>query len=88
MRALDFVNVRKSYPSPAGAALVALDDFTLTVEPGRFVTVVGPSGCGKTTLLRMAAGLMSPDKAARSASTASRSPAPAPRCRWCSRASA
>src|ERR1700761_5584239 len=61
MRALDFVNVRKSYVSPAGAPLVALDDFTLTVDSGRFVTVVGPSGCGKTTLLRMAAGLIPPD---------------------------
>jgi NitT/TauT family transport system ATP-binding protein len=61
MRELDFVKVRKSYASPAGGSLVALDDFTLTVDSGRFVTVVGPSGCGKTTLLRMAAGLVPPD---------------------------
>jgi NitT/TauT family transport system ATP-binding protein len=61
MRELDFVNVRKSYVSPDGEPLVALEDFTFTVDGGRFVTVVGPSGCGKTTLLRMAAGLMLPD---------------------------
>ena len=61
MRELDFANVRKSYASPAGDRLLALDDFTLTVDSGRFVTVVGPSGCGKTTLLRMAAGLVPPD---------------------------
>src|SRR5215469_2015589 len=61
MRELDFANVRKSYDSPAGARLLALEDFTLTVDSGRFVSVIGPSGCGKTTLLRMAAGLVPPD---------------------------
>ena len=44
MRELDFANVRKSYASPAGDRLLALDDFTLTVASGRFVTVVGPRG--------------------------------------------
>lgn len=38
----------------------AVDDITLTIGKGRFVTFVGPSGCGKTTLLRMMAGLESP----------------------------
>jgi NitT/TauT family transport system ATP-binding protein len=58
MPELDFVNVRKSYESPTGDRLLALDNFTLKVEGGRFVSVVGPSGCGKTTLLRMAGGLI------------------------------
>jgi NitT/TauT family transport system ATP-binding protein len=58
MPELEFVNVRKSYTSPTGENLVALADFSLKVDGGRFVSVVGPSGCGKTTLLRMAAGLM------------------------------
>jgi iron(III) transport system ATP-binding protein len=39
----------------------ALDDITLNIEPGRFVTVLGPSGCGKTTLLRLIAGFEAPD---------------------------
>ena len=62
MRELDFAKVRKSYESPAGGRLLALEDFTFTVDSGRFVSVIGPSGCGKTTLLRMAAGLVSADE--------------------------
>ena len=34
---------------------------TLTIENGSFTTLLGPSGCGKTTLLRMIAGLETPD---------------------------
>jgi len=39
----------------------ALDDLSLTVDSGELVALLGPSGCGKTTLLRMIAGLESPD---------------------------
>lgn len=34
---------------------------TLTIDSGSFTTLLGPSGCGKTTLLRMIAGLETPD---------------------------
>ena len=34
---------------------------SLTIENGSFTTLLGPSGCGKTTLLRMVAGLETPD---------------------------
>jgi NitT/TauT family transport system ATP-binding protein len=37
--------------------MTALEDFTLDVADGEFVSVVGPSGCGKSTFLRMLAGL-------------------------------
>ncbi len=40
-----------------GEALPVLDDVTLTVNPGEFVSIVGSSGCGKSTLLRLIVGL-------------------------------
>jgi spermidine/putrescine transport system ATP-binding protein len=40
---------------------VALVGADLTVAPGEFVAIMGPSGCGKTTLLRIVAGLETPD---------------------------
>jgi NitT/TauT family transport system ATP-binding protein len=39
------------------SAMIALNDVDLTIEPGRFVSLIGPSGCGKSTLLRIVAGL-------------------------------
>ena len=41
--------------------VVAVNDFSLSIEPGAFLTLLGPSGCGKTTLLRCIAGLEDPD---------------------------
>lgn len=38
----------------------AVENFTLTVEDGEFITLLGPSGCGKTTTLRMIAGFIKP----------------------------
>ena len=39
----------------------AVDDLSLTVQPGEFISLLGPSGCGKTTTLRMIAGFEQPD---------------------------
>jgi NitT/TauT family transport system ATP-binding protein len=39
---------------------VALEDFSLTVRRGEFVSLLGPSGCGKSTVLRIIAGLIAP----------------------------
>src|SRR3954451_10373190 len=41
-----------------GDPILALDDCSLDIEPGEFVSVVGPSGCGKSTLMLMVAGLL------------------------------
>jgi ABC-type Fe3+/spermidine/putrescine transport system ATPase subunit len=40
--------------------VVAVDDISLDVSQGEFLTLLGPSGCGKTTTLRMIAGFESP----------------------------
>ena len=40
----------------------AVDDVSLAIERGEFLTLLGPSGCGKTTLLRMVAGFERPSK--------------------------
>jgi len=40
--------------------VTALEDINLSLNDGEFVCIVGPSGCGKTTLLRVAAGLITP----------------------------
>lgn len=42
-------------------ALAAVDDLSLTIHPGEFLSLLGPSGCGKTTTLRLIAGFEQPD---------------------------
>jgi ABC-type Fe3+/spermidine/putrescine transport system ATPase subunit len=41
-------------------ATAAVQDISLTLQEGEFVSLLGPSGCGKTTTLRMIAGFITP----------------------------
>jgi NitT/TauT family transport system ATP-binding protein len=52
-------SVTMSYPTRDGD-YTAVSDVDLTVEHGRFVSVVGPTGCGKSTVLNAVAGLLAP----------------------------
>ena len=56
MALLEVANVSKQYGDG-----FALKRVSLTAERGDIVCLLGPSGCGKTTLLRLIAGLESPD---------------------------
>src|SRR4051812_2221152 len=49
-------NIFKSYDEQ-----LVLRDVNLSIEKGKFVSLLGQSGCGKTTLLRIIAGLEKPD---------------------------
>ncbi len=61
--ALKVEDVAKYY-TRSGKRIAAIEDVSLSVEPGAFKIIRGPSGSGKTTLLLAAGGLQHPDKGA------------------------
>jgi nitrate/nitrite transport system ATP-binding protein len=58
---IELNRVSKAFHSAAGSTRHVLEDVTLAVEAGEFVSIIGATGCGKSTLLKIAAGLVPPD---------------------------
>jgi NitT/TauT family transport system ATP-binding protein len=56
---LQLKSVGQTYFSKTSAT-TALEDITLSVNEGEFISILGPSGCGKSTLLSIIAGLLLP----------------------------
>jgi putative spermidine/putrescine transport system ATP-binding protein len=55
MAFVELIDISKSFGS-----IVVVQDFTMHIEKGEFISFLGPSGCGKTTVLRMIAGFETP----------------------------
>lgn len=57
---LSLRSLSKDFRDGTGATTRAVDQISLDISVGEFVTLLGPSGCGKTTTLRMIAGFERP----------------------------
>ena len=58
---LELKNLRKTFNPGTINEKVALNDLTLTLEKGEFLTVIGGNGAGKSTMLNSVAGVFLPD---------------------------
>ena len=58
MTAVEFKHINKQFKN---SAYPALNDVSVIIEEGEFVTILGSSGCGKTTMIKMINRLYEPD---------------------------
>ena len=58
MTAVEFKHINKQFKN---SAYPALNDVSVSIEEGEFVTILGSSGCGKTTMIKMTNRLYEPD---------------------------
>ncbi|MGH9785186.1 MAG: ABC transporter ATP-binding protein [Terriglobia bacterium] len=58
---IEAVDIEKTYRDRQGKSVPVLENLTLRVAPGEFVSLAGPSGCGKSTLLNLLGCLDRPD---------------------------
>ena len=61
MKVVELIEVTKVYELPRGS-IKALDNVTVSIEAGEFISVMGPSGSGKTTLLNIIGCLDTPTR--------------------------
>ena len=58
--AVDVAGVSMVFNRGRSNQVRAIDDVSLTLRGGEFVSLIGPSGCGKSTMLRLIANLIEP----------------------------
>ncbi|OFY27935.1 MAG: hypothetical protein A2275_18830 [Bacteroidetes bacterium RIFOXYA12_FULL_35_11] len=65
MEKIELINISKSFVQNGNNCKnepLILNDISLKINSGSFVSILGPSGCGKSTLLNIIAGFISPSK--------------------------